>query len=227
LSHQTKLAAMGEMVGNIAHQWRQPLNTLGLNTQFLDEDFEDNLIDKKYIKEFSDENMKLINFMSKTIDDFRNFFRTEKTKNDFSIIKSIENSISILKPQLDNHSISIKVTGDDFITNGIENELQQVILNLINNARDAILDNNIENGQITVDIEKNSSTISIEDNAGGIPEDIIDRIFEPYYTTKEEGKGTGLGLYMSNMIIKETMNGKLSVKNSDNGAKFTISLSAI
>ena len=224
LSQQTKLAAMGEMMGAIAHQWRQPLNTLSISIQFLEDDYDDGLVDKGFIQKFIQSNMKSINFMSKTIDDFRNFFRVDKLKSDFEVQKCIEEPVAILIPQLKNHNINIEITGDDFVLNGLRSEFQQVILNIINNSKDALVSNEIENAQILVKIktEADKGCVTLEDNAGGIPSDVIDRVFEPYFTTKEQGKGTGIGLYMSKMIIVDNMGGKISVTNTTKGAKFEI-----
>ncbi len=220
LAEQSKLASMGEMIGAIAHQWRQPLNELSINIQNLDDDYEDGLIDEKFIYEFIDDNKKVINFMSTTIDDFRNFFRIDKTKELFSARKAIEQTLSIQGAQLKNHEIELALSGEDFNIDGFKSEFQQVILNIINNAKDALVSSNTRNARIKIDIVGKSITIS--DNGGGIPAEVIDRIFEPYFTTKEQGKGTGMGLYMSSMIIRENMNGTLEVKNIKDGAKFII-----
>ncbi|OUR73143.1 hypothetical protein A9Q76_02695 [Arcobacter sp. 31_11_sub10_T18] len=226
LSHQSKLAAMGEMMGNIAHQWRQPLNALAGNIQMIDMDYEDELINEEYAQKFIADNMVLINFMSKTIDDFRSFFNTDKLKKNFKIISCIEKPMNILKPQLKEFDIDFQLSGVDFSLYAKESELQQVILNIINNARDALVQNKIPNAHIhiTSSVLDNVGIIIIEDNAGGIPSGVIERVFEPYYTTKEQGKGTGIGLYMSKTIIADNMQGKLSVSNTKDGARFEINL---
>ena len=123
-----------------------------------------------------------------------------------------------------NNNINVEVTGSEFVFHGLKSEFQQVILNIITNAKDALLQNNIKNPTIKINIDKENKTITISDNAGGIPKDIIDRVFEPYFTTKEQGKGTGIGLYMSKMIIEENMQGTLEVSNTNRGAKFSIIL---
>jgi signal transduction histidine kinase len=225
MQEQAKLASMGEMIGAIAHQWRQPLNELNINIQNLDDDYEDGLIDENFINRFIKENRKIILFMSKTIDDFRNFFRIDKINEKFSIKESIESIISIQSAQLKHHNIQLSIDGNDFNINGFKSEFQQVILNIVNNAKDALIQKQIENGQIKIQLlHENSKNkqITITDNAGGIPEHILDRIFEPYFTTKEQGKGTGIGLYMSRMIIETNMNGKINIKNTDEGAEFSI-----
>ena len=225
LAQQSKLAAMGEMVGSIAHQWRQPLNAIGGSIQMVDLDYEDNLINEKYIEDFIQHNMKLINYMSKTIDDFRDFFRVDKTKGNFSIKNVVESTISLIDSQFKCNNINIDIKEKhNIILNGYKSEFQQVILNIINNAKDEFIEKKQTNGDITIEIlnDNNIIYIKISDNAGGISEKIINRIFEPYYTTKEQGKGIGLGLYMSKMIIEENMDGKLNVYNSDVGAVFEI-----
>ena len=225
LQQQSKLAAMGEMIGAIAHQWRQPLNTLGLLIQDIEEAYEFNELDENYIKEMVHNSMEQIKFMSKTIDDFRNFFRLDKKKELFSIKKAITETLRLQNAQLKNHYINVSVNIDDFLVNGYESEFKQVILNLINNAKDAILDNNKTVRNITITAKNN--TVSIEDTGGGIQEQIIDRIFEPYFTTKEQGKGTGLGLYMSKMIIENNLGGKLTAKNVDGGVMFIMDFNKI
>jgi len=176
LQQQSKMASMGEMIGAIAHQWRQPLNELGLSIQNLEYDYKFGQIDEKFIDEFIEYNKKTIMFMSDTIDDFRNFFRVDKEKKNFNVKEKTKSVI-------------------DFIYNGFASEYSQVVLNIINNAKDALISNNIINPYIHIFLENES--IIIKDNAGGIPNDIIDRVFEPYFTTKEQGKGTGMGLYIS------------------------------
>ncbi|ADN09916.1 ATP-binding protein [Sulfurimonas autotrophica] len=220
LQEQAKLAAMGEMVGAIAHQWRQPLNSLNINIQNLDDDYEEGLIDEQFIDDFIAKQTQTINFMSKTIDDFRNFFRVDKIKHEFSIKQSIENTLSLVNAQLTSHNIQTSLQGEDFMLNGVGSEFQQVILNIISNAKDAIVQNHREYGKI--DIELKEKQIIISDNAGGIPQDIISRIFEPYFTTKEQGMGTGVGLYMSKIIIEQNMGGRLHVSNTKEGAEFII-----
>jgi len=225
LQEQSKLAAMGEMVGSIAHQWRQPLNSLNINIENLDDDYADGLIDAKFIDDFIDKQTHTIQFMSHTIDDFRNFFRVEKVKKVFSIKEAIQSIISIQSAQFKNNNISVELQGEDFKLNTIESEFKQTILNLISNSKDAIVKNNISYGKIKFLLENNSLVIS--DNAGGIPEDILDRIFEPYFTTKEQGKGTGMGLYMSKMIIEQNIRGILNVVNLKDGAAFTITFNDV
>jgi two-component system CheB/CheR fusion protein len=219
---QSKLASMGEMIGAIAHQWRQPLNALTIRIQKLKHNYEKDEIDEEFIKKFVHDNKGTIDFMSKTIDNFRNFFRIDKHKSDFDIKSAIEEVVQMLSVQLENHNINLSFTGESFVSCGYKTEFQQVILNIINNSKDILMQNSIKTPTISIDIKDN--IVQIADNGGGIDKEIIDRIFEPYFTTKDQGRGTGMGLYMSKMIIEDNMHGKLSVKNSDIGAIFTIEL---
>jgi len=220
LQQQSKLASMGEMIGAIAHQWRQPLNELSIAIQNLKYDYEDGLIDEKYVNEFIDSSKRIILFMSTTIDNFRNFYRTDKTKETFDVKEAIETTVFLQQAQLNNNNIEIEIKGESFTINSYKNEFQQVILNLINNAKDALLEQKIKDAKIVIEIKDKS--IIIKDNAGGVPAEIVNRIFEPYFTTKEEGKGTGMGLYMSKIIIEKNIKAKLSINNSANGAEFRI-----
>lgn len=237
---QSKMAAMGEMIGAIAHQWRQPLNALGLYIQDLEDAHRYNELDTQYLQTMIHDSMRQINFMSKTIDDFRNFFKPSKVEQHFAVRESLDDVLRLIGAQLESHHIrQISVSGGEDINpvKGFKNEFEQVILNILTNAKDAFLDETekgFDVGEAHIDIaiaEKNGTiTIEIKDNAGGIDESVIGRVFEPYFTTKEQGKGTGIGLYMSKTIIEKSMNGSIDVENiqmgSRKGAKFTITLDA-
>ncbi len=223
LQQQSKMAQMGEMIGAIAHQWRQPLNSISTSIQNLKYDYREGLLeDEDYIKSFISKNKNTIVFMSQTIDDFRNFYQVEKKKILFDVKEAVQSVIDIQFAVIEHHKISLSFTGESFIYNGLYSEYQQVILNIINNAKDALVENNIQNPMIKIEIDEGN--VIIKDNAGGIPLEIIDRIFDSYVTTKKESKGTGIGLYMSKIIIEENMNGKLTVRNEDDGAVFEICL---
>ena len=225
LIQQSKMAAMGDMMGNIAHQWRQPLNTLALSIQDVEEAFIFGDIDEEYINSFIKLSMENIAYMSKTIDDFRNFFKPSKTKEVFKLKDSIEEILQIISAQLKTNNINIELSGENYEVIGYPNEFKQVIINLANNAKDAILDNKIKNGEIFIKIEESSSEyrkILIQDNGGGVPNKIFDKVFEPYFTTKEGNKGTGIGLYMSKTIIEDNMKGQLLLENIKGGAVFSI-----
>lgn len=225
LIQQSRLASMGDMIGNIAHQWRQPLNSLALVIQKIGFYHERGILQEKDIKKDIEKSMMLVNGMSDTINDFRDFFNPGRIKNDFNISCAVRAAFSIIEPILKDKYIeySYQESGEHII-NGFKNEFSQVVLNILNNAKDALIDANVKNPKISVKISQLGSKIliSIEDNAGGISEDLVERIFEPYFTTKEEGKGTGIGLYMSKMIIEDHMNGSLSAKNFHDGMLFGI-----
>lgn len=231
--NQAKMAAMGEMIGNIAHQWRQPLNTLGLLIQDLDDAQVFGELDDAYLHTMISKSMDQIQYMSKTIDDFRNFFQPDKQKVRFSVADAINKTVDIVEKMLQINGITLHIENLEGVSDvvGYPGQMQQVLLNLVNNAKDAI--GSVSGGKtyrdkwirIAARQEGMTLIISIEDNGGGIPEEIMDRIFEPYYTTKEEGKGTGIGLYMSKMIIEQNMGGRLSVRNAPEGACFEIALS--
>ncbi len=231
LIQQSKMAAMGEMIGAIAHQWRQPLNALGLIIQDLKVTFLLNDLNKNNMETITSDAMEQIRFMSKTIDDFRNFFRPDKPKSPFSIKSAVNEVLKISSAGLENNSVSISFdcNDEDLIVDGYENEFKQVVLNLISNAKDAAVENSkAKNTQsiIKISLSKHGSKaiLSVLDNGGGIKDNILEKIFEPYFTTKTQGKGTGIGLYMSKMIIEDNMLGKLYAVNEADGAKFLVEL---
>ena len=227
LIHQSRSAEIGEMINNIAHQWRQPLNNLSLTIQNIGFKYENDVLTKEELNETIDKSKMIINSMSNTIDTFRNFFEPTKNKNLFKVEHSIENTLEILSSTLRFYNIEVvKEIIDDVEIYDYENEFSQVLLNIITNARDALVSNKIEKPIIKVNVSKiqNNVIVKIKDNANGINEEIIDRIFEPYFTTKGKGNGTGIGLYMSKLIIEKNMNGKLTVKNDNDGAVFIITL---
>lgn len=232
LMQQSKNAAMGEMIGNIAHQWRQPLNALGIIIQDIEEAHAFGELDAAYIKKTISNAMTQIQFMSRTIDDFRNFFKPDKQKTSFDVNSVLEETLFLLSGQFNSAGIRInKELHPGTITiESYASEFSQVFLNLFNNAKDAIMEKTAEGllpahkGELTVASgdEGDHVTIRISDNGIGIPQSIIDRIFEPYFTTKEQGKGTGIGLYMSKTIIEDNMNGTLHVTSSAEGTEFVI-----
>jgi PAS domain S-box-containing protein len=228
LIQQSKMAAMGEMIGAIAHQWRQPLNALGLFIQDLKDAWQYGELDKSYIEQMVNKSMRQINFMSKTIDDFKRFFKPNKQARSFLVASAIENVQQLVSAQLRDHNITLRCTieNEQQEVTGHESEFEQVVLNLISNAKDALIERNIPNPQITIHIQRADDMLVlwVEDNAGGIDPEIIERIYEPYFTTKEEGKGTGIGLYMSKMIIEESMKGSLMATNTAKGARMVITL---
>ncbi len=220
LQEQAKLAALGEMVGVIAHQWRQPLNALGLSIQNLRYDYEDGKVDQRYIDEFVKKSKKTINFLSKTIEDFRNFFKVEATVKDFSVRDAINSTFEMQSVYLKKNDIDYEILGGDFTLKGRKSEFQQVILNLLNNAIDALIEHRPEGRKIVVTI--GSGWIRFKDNGGGIPPEIIDRIFESHFTTKGEVKGTGLGLYVSRLIVERNFHGTITVESKNGETEFIL-----
>ena len=190
LIQQSRQAAMGEMIGNIAHQWRQPLNALGLTIQKIKMYHDEDILTSQNLEKSVDKSKMLINKMSTTIDDFRDFFKTDKLKKEFNIKKAIDEVLNLIDGSLKNKNIQIDTSNvdEDIILLGYKNELEQVLLNIINNAKDALVEHNIKNPKIEIKVleEKENINIKIYDNAGGIHKDIINKIFEPYFTTKEQ-----------------------------------------
>lgn len=228
IQNQSKLAELGDMIGNIAHQWRHPLTRLSLNLQNLKAYHNKGKLSDELLKESIETSLFQIDFMSKTIDNFKDFYKKDKKKQHFSIQESYNSIINIIGPILDHSNINISIKDDVRVSIfGNKNEFSQVIMNLIINAKDALVENNVNNPiiKITVNKKETSINVTIEDNAGGIPETIISDIFNPYFTTKKE-KGTGIGLYLSKAIIEDKFKGKISVKNSQKGAVFNIELKA-
>ena len=225
---QSRLAAMGEMISNIAHQWRQPLNALALTVQDIEDSYRHNEITDEYIKETVEKSMELIQHMSVTIDDFRNFYKANKDIVAFSLKRAIDEAMKIISASLKNSSIEISLEcKEDVIVRGYPNEFSQVILNILSNSKDALLDNTPSGREIDIIIDKTDTEkgrIVITDNGGGIPKSILDNVFDPYFTTKEQGKGTGIGLYMSKTIIESNMGGKIDIENTGKGTKVTITL---
>ncbi len=249
LVQQSKMAAMGEMLGAIAHQWRQPLNALGLIIQNIRDAQAHGELDRAYIEHTVQKAMSQVQHMSHTIDDFRRFFQPDKEKTVFDAMQATGDVLSMFSAQLAANDISFQLTCHihgktftkvediiacpDMTLMGFQNEFEHVIMNLLNNAREAIIDYRESNsirrdgsGLIIFKFSNEAGTIIIEviDSGCGIPETILDRIFEPYFSTKDPSKGTGLGLYMSKVIIEDHMHGRLSARNGDQGAVFIIEL---
>jgi len=223
--HQSRLASMGEMVANIAHQWRQPLTHLSYAHMNLKTAYDQEKLSSEYFNKKTEEVNDQIEFMSHTIDDFSNFFKSDKKSQGFGILNTIENTHRLLMASFKHSGITVDIQcKSEVFINSYENEFSQVLFNLLNNAKQELIEKKIESPKIIVEIIEQRKTILIKitDNAMGIDEKIIEKIFEPYFTTKDSGMG--IGLYMSKVIIEEHMNGKLSVKNIPNGVTFEISV---
>jgi signal transduction histidine kinase len=273
LIQQSKMAAMGEMIAAIAHQWRQPINAIGLIVQDMDDAYDFGEVDKPYLTTVISGVMEQILFMSNTIDDFRNFFAADKDRTIFDAKKAVESVLSILAEQFRNKSIrvlhdcscqqhsmklcdnlSIGICSNGYMNiSGYRNEFKQVVLNILNNAREAIEDAKerreaadrrsagtrdsshgasshalSSGGEISVAMsfhpQDSIVEIRISDTGGGIPDDVMPNIFKPYYTTKGDLKGTGIGLYLAKTIVENNMGGTIDAANSEKGAVFTIRL---
>jgi len=221
LMHQSKLASLGEMLGNIAHQWRHPLTRLSLLIQNFELAHKMNKLTPEYIEKFKQNAMAQIKYMSNTIDDFTNFFKRDTEKIKFLAENVIKDALKLIEGRIENNHIEVEIEKffDKKIV-GYKTEFSQVILNILNNAVDVLKERNIKNKKIWIRIYKDR--IEIEDNAGGIEENIKDKIFEPYFTTKFQSQGTGIGLYMSKVIITKHFNGDIIAENSNQGAVFVI-----
>ncbi|WP_331775317.1 ATP-binding protein [Sulfurospirillum sp. 1612] len=227
LAHQSKLASMGEMIGNIAHQWRQPLTELSSILINMELYFERGKLSVEKFHTKVTEAHEQIVFMSKTIDDFRNFFASGKKKETVRISTIINKVNNLMSASLKNNNINfiLDIT-DDFEVYCYPNELSQALLNIISNAKDILLERDIKDANIILKAfqKEDKHIVLVEDNAGGITVEPIDKIFEPYFSTKHAKSGTGIGLYMTKTIIEKNNNGKIEIANSDTGAIFTIIL---
>jgi len=226
LAQQSKMAAMGEMIDAIAHQWKQPLNAISMLSEIAEMDFEEGLIDEAYVKNHKEQIFSQVEHLISTLDEFRNFFRPNKNSTVFDAKKAVESVLVLTKDEFIKYTIEVEVIEETALSlEGIENEFKHIVLNIINNAKDAFNENETINRLIEIKLYANNNKkyISISDNAGGIPSHVIDDIFKPNVTTKEEGKGTGIGLYMSEQIAQK-MGGHLSVSNVDGGAKFILEI---
>lgn len=225
LIQQSKLASMGEMIGNIAHQWRQPLAQISAIHMNMKVTYDFNNFSKEYLDNKIKEANKLTAYMSQTISDFQNYFKPQGEKEDFSVEQACKDAYFILESSLKYHGISLTFDVKQNINvYGYKNEYSQVILNILSNAKDILLEREVEKPSIHVEIKggENYAIVKIKDNAGGVKADILDKIFDPYFTTRHKTQGTGIGLYMSKNIIERNMNGYINVKNVDDGAIFTV-----
>ena len=227
LMQKFRLATMGEMLENISHQWKQPLHKLSLVIQNYYFKHKLEGATPQELEDFNEQSSTLLSYMSNTIDDFRNFFNPQKEKENFSIRENIEKVLEILSSSLQEEGIKIDINIDlDYKVKGYANEFGQVLLNLFSNAKEAFSLNEIEGRKIDIDVNAGEDNIVLNfcDNAGGMSKEVLPKIFDPYFTTKGFKEGSGIGLYMSKMIIENSMHGHFGVENTNNGAKFTITL---
>ena len=227
LLHQSRLAAMGELLQSIAHQWRQPLNNVAAYLQSM-----------RFLKsrgELNDREMEhdiaavldILQYMSKTIDDFRNFFRADRTAQAFEVSELVKRALNLVSSGLANANIAVRFHEEARPwAQGQPNEFAQSLVNILYNARDVLVERAIAEPMITLTVGQDAdrSLVTVQDNAGGITAEVMPRLFTPYFTTKGPAHGTGIGLYMSKMIIERNMRGTLTCCNTDGGAAFSITL---
>jgi len=222
-----RLATVGEMMGNISHQWKQPLNNISLLVLNIDNTYRKGNMTLEYMEDKVDAIEETIEYMSQTIEDFSDYLSPKRSKNDFYLNDSIEKAMELTMPTLNKSSVDIILYAeDDYEYFGRKNELTQVLIILINNAREALIkDEKNSDKIITIELEEKSENlfIKIKDNGLGVPSSIKSKIFDAYFSTNENTKGRGLGLYMSKQIVEDRFNGSLWVENHQ-GAIFTIKL---
>jgi len=217
MMQQARFAALGEMIANIAHQWRQPLSAINTTASGMQLQMQLGITNNEEIDQSYSKIMGYVEFLNQTIEDFRGFFKEDKETSDFDIIDTIEKSLSITSATYKDNDIKIEqdLKETNLISHGMPSELSQVFLNILNNAKDATISNKIKERYVHIKatVENGYNVVYIQDNAGGIPEHIIEKIFDPYFTTKHQSQGTGIGLYMSKDIVEKHMDGIISVKN--------------
>jgi len=224
---QGRFAVMGEMINNIAHQWRQPLNTLGVVIQQMPYFFDSAEFSREILEKNTAMSMQLIQHMSRTIEDFRDFFRPDKEMTPFHVNQVIRQTVSLIEESFKVEQVIIDIhTESDPMITGYHNEYAQVLLNILTNARDALIERDIDSPRISLrsSVEGRKSVVTISDNAGGIAEEIMDKLFDPYVTTKGTDKGAGIGLYMAKTIIERSAGGSLTARNTGKGAEFRIEI---
>ena len=229
LIQQSKLAALGEMIGNIAHQWRQPISAVSAIIMNIKWTAISKGVPEDFINDKIKEANSQLNYMSQTIDDFRNFFKPDKEKEYFDVKVEVQKAYKIVEATLKNSEINLQIfTSSTYDVYGYPNEFSQVILNILSNAKDVIMEREIKEPKIEIDLYQKDKIVycEISDNAGGIEKENMEKIFDPYFTTKES-HGTGIGLYIAKEIIEKHMNGQLNIENSKLGAKFTISVPTV
>lgn len=227
LIHQSRLAAMGEMIGAIAHQWRQPLNAISLVLQNMRLQHSSGKLTDESMGRMQDKAEQLVQRMSSTIDEFRDLFKPGKRAEAFNLANAIRTTADIMDGAFTSHAITLTIECDESIELvGVRGEFSQVMLNLLSNADDAVQEHRPNSPQVGVKAMRCGDRVRIEvqDNGGGVDPAIIDRIFEPYFTTKKDDIGTGIGLYLSRMIVENNMNGRLTVVNVDGGARFALDM---
>jgi len=226
---QSRFAAMGEMISMIAHQWRQPITAIGMSANNMSVDIELDNIDKVVFKKHLDSISEQVQYLSKTIDDFRNFFKPNKKKESVILSELVQKALQMISRSYENNGINLSFENNlgGVVVEVYSGELIQSFLSILNNAKDVLVERKVVEPSVSVRTGKSEDGyvfVEVEDNAGGIDPSIIDKIFNPYFTTKSEKSGTGLGLYMAKIIVEKHHGGKLVAKNGDSGALFSIKL---
>jgi len=227
IQEQAKMASIGEMIESISHQWRQPLNTINGLSSLMIRRAEKGKLSQEDIEKYLHTILGQTKHLSETVDIFRNFMKEKKEYKTVILQNRILQALSIVSVPLSDNFINLKVNisqDNPIHIKLVTGELAQVIINIVNNAKDVLIEKHIDNPWVEVRLsqENNNAVISIEDNAGGIPKDVLPKVFERYFTTKDDKKGTGIGLYMSKNIVTHSLHGDIYVKNSEYGAKFFI-----
>jgi len=223
---QSKMAMVGEMTDAVAHQWKQPLSSMALAMAWIELQ---EIYTEEIFEKCRDKINKQISHMVSTLDEFRSFMRPDKNRCHFGAKKCWEHTFTLIDHEMMHNKITINLDlENDFDIYGIENQFIHILLNLISNSKDAFRDNDIQNRTINISLQsdQNSNKIVYQDNAGGVPKDVIDKIFELNFTTKEDGKGTGVGLYLSNQIA-HNHNATINVENIDDGSRFIIDIAKV
>ncbi len=226
---QSKLAAVGETLAHIAHQWKQPLSQINSIVLNIESDFDDKKLDRKALESYLNEIEKMTFYMSDTIQSFNNYLQPNECEEVFSIKEAFDDSFKLVYKLFESKHIDCKLDIiEDSNVKGVKKEFVQALLVLLNNAKDVLVDYNIKNPKINISIYKkgNKSVLEISDNGGGISDKSFDKIFDPYFTTKPHSQGTGHGLCMAKMIVEKSMHGKLNVENKELGAKFSITINS-
>jgi len=227
LAHQARLAAMGEMLSNIAHQWRQPLNNIALIIQNQQAEFADQSLTQTACNEYTQECLKMLGYLSHTIDTFCDFYQPDHGRQSFELNQAIDESLRLVQDDLEACDIVVTLTKCcDLVINGYRKEFSQVLVNIIQNAKEAILLQQPSQPQIEIRCSQQDSRalIRVIDNGGGIPQEIMHKVFDPYFTRKFKAQGVGMGLYMAKMIIEKHMSGRIAVSNHADGAEVSLEL---
>ena len=225
LVHNSKMASLGEMIGLISHQLKQPLNVLSLYGDCLDFSYKDGEVDDAYIEDFLQNTKKQIKYMNETINGFLDFYNPNKVAEHFNVSDSITNALKILESKISLNNASLDLDLDETLEiSGVKMELAQVIINIVNNSLDVFMERKTSQNVVSLKLFKENSKIVLilEDNGGGIKNENLEKILDPYFTTKSSG--TGIGLYMVNLIVKNNFKGELKVMNGEKGLKFIISI---